>query len=77
MNIEWERLWKYSEYDEGRYSNDICLVATVQIVKAYGVVDVYLHLFVTLVRDGCVCGQLYALVTLPLVTELQGNHENP
>ena len=58
MNIEFERLWNYSDCDEGRYCNDICLevseVATVQVMEAYGAVDVYLHLFLTLVRDVCV-----------------------
>lgn len=57
LNIELERLWKYSECGEGSYCNDICPevseVATVQVMKAYGAVDVYLHLFLTLVRDWC------------------------
>ena len=41
-----------------RYCNDFYLevsgVATVHVMKAYVAVDVYLHLFLTLVRDGCV-----------------------
>ena len=73
MSIELEKLWKYSDCDEGRYCNDICLEvsndAIVQVMKAYGTVDVYLHLSVTLVRIW-VCGQLYAPVTLPPVKEL-------
>jgi len=32
----------------------------VQVIKAYGAVDVYLPLFLTLVRDGCVWSDLRA-----------------